>query len=116
LCDSRRINERDDQRISGTGAKASGFDARSNNPDDFEFNDEDVVSMELGTKLTLDDGLADIINMSFEQLQTSIFDVGTGFFVENAGKATSQGIEVDGRWAFADNWLLSGSLGLLDFK
>lgn len=103
-----------------TGAKAGGFDARSNNPDDFEFNDEDVVSMELGTKLTLDDGLADIniaiFNMSFEQLQTSIFDGSTGFFVENAGKATSQGIEMDGRWAFADNWLLSGSLGLLDFK
>ena len=26
------------------------------------------------------------------------------------------GIELDGRWAFADNWLICGSLGLLDFK
>jgi len=102
-----------------TGTKASGFDSRANNADDFDFEDESVVSYELGTKLTLDDGLADlniaIFNMIFEDLQTSVFDGGTGFFVENGGKATSRGIEIDGRWAFADSWLFSGSLGLLDF-
>lgn len=103
-----------------TGTKAGGFDARANNPDDFEFEDEKVLSYELGTKFTLDDGLADInialFNMVFEDLQTSIYDGSTGFFVQNGGKATSMGIELDGRWAFADNWLISGSLGLLDFK
>lgn len=103
-----------------TGTKAGGFDARSNNPDDFEFDDEKVISYELGTKFTLDDGAADInialFNMVFEDLQTSVYDGSTGYFVQNGGKATSMGIELDGRWAFADNWLISGSLGLLDFK
>jgi len=103
-----------------TGTKASGFDSRSNNDRDFEFEDESVLAYELGTKLTLDDGLADIniaiFNMVFEDLQTSVYDGKTGFFVENGGQATSRGIEVDGRWSFADNWLFSGSLGWLDFK
>lgn len=103
-----------------TGTKAGGFDARANNPDDFEFEDEKVISYELGTKLTLDDGLADLnialFSMVFEDLQTSVYDGSTGFFVKNGGKATSMGLEIDGRWAFADNWLISGSLGLLDFK
>jgi len=102
-----------------TGAKAGGFDSRANNPDDFEFEDESVISYELGTKLTLDDGLADIniaiFNMVFDDLQTSVYDGSTGFFVQNGGQATSRGIEVDGRWAFADNWLVNGSLGYLDF-
>ena len=102
-----------------TGAKAGGFDARSNNPDDFEFEDESVISYELGTKFTLDDGLADIniavFTMIFEDLQTSIYDGSTGFFVQNGGKATSSGLELDGRWAFTDNWLISGSVGYLDF-
>jgi outer membrane receptor protein involved in Fe transport len=102
------------------GAKAGGFDSRANNPTDFEFEDEEVVSTEVGTKLTLDDGSADIniaiFNMVFENLQTSIYDGSTGFFVENAGEATSRGLELDGRWAFANNWIASGSLGLLDFK
>ena len=113
----------DDAMIYGsvsTGTKAGGFDARSNNPDDFEFKDEKVTSFELGTKFTLDEGLADInialFNMIFEDLQTSVYDGGTGYFVKNGGQATSMGVEVDGRWAFADNWLVSGSLGLLDFK
>ncbi|MCW8833516.1 MAG: TonB-dependent receptor, partial [Colwellia sp.] len=103
-----------------TGSKAGGFDSRSNNPDDFEFEDESVTSFELGSKFTLDDGLADInialFSMLFEDLQTSVYDGSTGFFVENGAKATSMGIELDGRWAFADNWLVNGSLGFLDFE
>ncbi len=103
-----------------TGAKAGGFDSRSNNDRDFEFDDESVTSFEIGSKLTLDDGLADInvaiFNMVFKDLQTSIYDGSVGFNVQNGGKATSRGIEVDGRWAFADNWLVSGSLGWLDFE
>jgi iron complex outermembrane receptor protein len=103
-----------------TGAKAGGFDSRANNPDDFEFEDESVISYELGTKLTLMDGTADIniavFNMVFDDLQTSVYDGSTGFFVLNGGQATSRGIELDGRWAFADNWMLTSSLGYLDFK
>ena len=103
-----------------TGTKAGGFDARSNNPDNFEFKGEKVLSYELGTKLTLDEGAADVniavFTMIFKDLQTTVYDGGTGYFIINGGQATSMGIELDGRWAFADNWLIRGSLGLLDFK
>lgn len=103
-----------------TGTKAGGFDARSNNLDSFEFKGEKVLSYELGTKFTLDEGAADVniavFTMTFKDLQTSVYDGGTGYFIKNGGQATSMGIELDGRWAFADNWLIRGSLGLLDFK
>lgn len=103
-----------------TGAKAGGFDSRANNPNDFEFEDEQVTSYEVGAKFTLDDGAADLnialFSMSFEDLQTSVFDGSTGFFVQNGAEATSTGLELDGRWNFADNWMLSGSVGWLDFE
>ena len=103
-----------------TGTKAGGFDARSNNPDNFEFKGEKVLSYELGTKFTLDEGAADVniavFTMIFKDLQTIIYDGNTGYFIDNGGQATSMGIELDGRWVFADNWLIRGSLGLLDFK
>ncbi|MCJ8301101.1 TonB-dependent receptor [Shewanella sp.] len=102
------------------GAKSGGFDARANLPENFEFDDESVLSYELGSKLTLDGGAADLnlalFYMEFSDLQTSTFDGSTGFYVENGAKATSFGLELDGRWAFADDWLWSGSLGLLDFS
>jgi iron complex outermembrane receptor protein len=103
-----------------TGAKAGGFDTRANNPDDFEFEDETVTSYEIGSKFTLNDGSADLnvalFNMQFKDLQTSVYDGSTGFFVQNGAKANSVGLEVDGRWMFADNWMLSGNLGWLDFE
>ncbi len=33
----------------------------------------------------------------------------------NAAAATSQGVELDGRWALSDKWTLLGSVGYLDF-
>ncbi|MBT1064452.1 TonB-dependent receptor [Bowmanella sp. Y26] len=103
-----------------TGTKAGGFDARANVAKDWEFEDESVLAYELGAKLTLDDGSADLnlalFNMEFEDLQTSTFDGTAGFFVENGGKSTSRGVELDGRWQFADNWRLSGNLAWLDFS
>lgn len=105
---------------SAKGFKAGGFDARSNLGGNFEFEEEEVISYELGTKLTLDEGAAElniaIFQMQFDDLQTSVFDGQVGFNVENAGKATTSGIEVDGRWAVADEITLVGGLGLLNFE
>ena len=102
------------------GAKSGGFDARANLPENFEFDDESVLSYEIGSKLILDDGAADLnlalFYMEFSDLQTSTFNGSTGFYVENGAKATSYGLEFDGRWAFADDWLWSASVGLLDFS
>lgn len=105
---------------SAQGFKSGGFDARSNLGGNFEFDEEEVVSYELGSKLTLDEGAAElniaIFQMRFDDLQTSVFDGQVGFNVENAGKATTSGIELDARWAVADEITLVGGLGLLDFE
>ncbi|MBM4196267.1 MAG: TonB-dependent receptor [Gammaproteobacteria bacterium] len=129
-----------------TGFKSGGFDARSNSepepgttgsgilfpestqatvqanvaPGSFEFEDERAISYELGTKVT---ALADTLQFGiaafyteFDDLQVSIFDGTLGFNVGNAAKATTMGVELDGRWALAEGLTLTGSLGLLDFE
>ncbi len=89
-------------------------------PGSFEFEDEQAVAYEMGSKLTLLGGTAElgvaIFYTEFDDLQVSIFDGKLGFNVGNAAQATTQGIELDGRWALTDDWSLSGSLGFLDFE
>ena len=124
------------------GFKSGGFDARSNqspaaddpaphNPnygDDpeeqfigsFEFEEEEAITLEVGSKSTLWDGRADLNATAFiteyDDLQVSIFDGTLGFNVGNAGAARTMGIEVDGRVALTDSLTLSGALALLDFE
>ncbi len=128
-----------------SGFKSGGFDARSNSepvpgtsgvdvlypassltsvlnvdPGSFEFEDEQALAFEAGSKLTLLDETAElgvaVFYTQFDDLQVSIFDGTLGFNVGNAAKATTQGIEIDGRWALTEEWSLGGSLGLLDFE
>ncbi|MCF1428357.1 MAG: TonB-dependent receptor [Shewanella sp.] len=103
-----------------TGVKAGGFDARSNLAGNFEFEAEEVISYEIGSKMTLAGGAAELnlaaFVMQFDDLQTSVFDGSLGFVVENAGEATTQGIELDGRWLLTDELTLSGSVGWTDFN
>jgi len=118
------------------GYKSGGFDARSNShPDapvtnaqkdgeDFEgawqFKPEEVNSFELGSKMALADGAAELnlafYLMEYSDLQVSQFDGVLGFNVTNAGEATVQGLEADGRWAVTDNVTLTGSAAYLDFN
>ncbi len=122
-----------------TGFKAGGFDGRSNavpglgtngldprnplatiGPGAFEFEDENALTLELGSKVMLLDGTAEL-NMAlfrtqYENLQVSIFDGVLGFNVDNAAKASIWGIELDGRWAVTESLMLSGSFGTLDFE
>jgi outer membrane receptor protein involved in Fe transport len=127
------------------GYKSGGYDVRSNSepdpgstglgtlypvsvagsvrnvdPGSFEFDDEEALAFELGSKMTLADGAAElsaaIFYTEFDNLQVSIFDGTLGFNVGNAAKATTQGIELDGRWQLTDNWMLSGSVAWLDFE
>lgn len=91
-----------------------GFD-----PGVFEYEEEKASSLELGTKMTLAGGAAELnialFRTEYTDLQTSQFDGVLGFNVTNAGEATTQGLELDGRWLVAPGLTLSGSLGLLDF-
>jgi outer membrane receptor protein involved in Fe transport len=129
-----------------SGFKGGGFDVRSNSepvpgstgvdilfpasslaavqnnvpPGSFEFEDEKALAFELGSKLSLLGGTAElnvaVFRTNFDDLQVSIFDGTLGFNVGNAAKAITQGVEVDGRWAITDDWSMNGSIGYLDFE
>ncbi|NIB42308.1 TonB-dependent receptor [Pseudomaricurvus alkylphenolicus] len=104
----------------GTGYKAGGFDARNlqGNIDGQEFEDESVVSFELGAKLSLWDGRADmnvaLFHNQFEDVQVSVFDGVANFLTTNAGETTSQGLEVDGQVLLAENLLMRYAFSYLD--
>lgn len=113
-----------------TGYKSGGFDVRSNAHPDlgvglgvqgvFEFEEEEAESIEIGGKFTLLDGAAEmnvaLFRTEYTDLQTSQFDGALGFNVTNAGEATTQGLEVDGRWRVSEGLTLSGALAYLDFE
>jgi iron complex outermembrane receptor protein len=125
------------------GFKSGGFDGRSNgHPDEnvnnaqnvaallggrdstingsFEFDREEAETIELGAKMTLSDGAAEfnvaLYRTEFTDLQTSQFDGTLGYNVTNAGEATVQGLEVDGRWAVTESLVLTASGAYLDFN
>tara|TARA_B100002019_G_scaffold263287_1_gene251253 strand:+ start:157 stop:3030 length:2874 start_codon:yes stop_codon:yes gene_type:complete len=125
------------------GYKSGGFDVRSNNPTDdslvtdrngnqdesnsagtfvpgtFEFDDEESLAHEIGIKASIGDRLE--INAAYfyneiKNLQVSVFDGGVGFNVSNAASATTEGFELDGRFALTENIMLTGSIAWLDFE
>ena len=103
-----------------TGAKAGGFDARGNLAADFEFEDEGVTAFEIGSKSGLADGRLEvntaIFYSEYEDLQVSQFDGAVGFQVGNAAEATSQGVEIDGRWLITEGLTMTFSGAYLDFQ
>ncbi|MFV0278900.1 MAG: TonB-dependent receptor, partial [Parahaliea sp.] len=109
-----------------TGYKAGGFDARSNRavmPDGrmaLEFEEEEALAMEVGAKLGLLDGAAElniaVFRTEYDDLQVSVFDGVLGFDVQNAASATTQGVEMDGRWQLTESIVLSGALAYTDFQ
>lgn len=86
-------------------------------PSILDFDDETVVAYEIGGKMTLADGAAElniaIFRMEYEDLQVSSL-VGDVFKVGNAGESISQGIEIDGRWRLTQSWTLGASAAYLD--
>lgn len=122
------------------GFKSGGYDTRSNVPPietvvtnpfssalsfsipagSFEYEPEENTTVEIGLKSTLFNGSVELnvaaFNTEFEDLQVSIYDGVLGFNVGNAAKATSQGVEVDGRYAVNNQLTLSGSVAWLDFE
>ncbi len=105
------------------GFKSGGYNGDfSSNPAlaiDFRFRPEFVDSFEIGAKTTLLDG-AMYFNVAafrseYEDLQAAIFDAATTqFLVTNAGKAITQGLEVEVNWQATHNLRVDASLGFLD--
>ncbi len=110
-----------------TGFKSGGFNSfylesagGIASPDDAEFNKEkSPFSAEIGAKMILADGAADlniaVFYSKFDDLQAAIFAGSTSFIVQNAARADTRGVEIDGRWQLTDQLLLTGSAAYLDF-
>ncbi|BFM15323.1 TonB-dependent receptor [Maricurvus nonylphenolicus] len=92
-------------------------DSRANTSDILEYEDEEVLNFEVGAKMSLLDGAAElnvaVFRSEFDDMQVSAL-VGDVFRVSNAGKSISQGLELDGRWRLSESWTLSGSVAYLD--
>ncbi|MEW5687943.1 MAG: TonB-dependent receptor [Pseudomonadota bacterium] len=97
--------------------KGGGFDASDSSGGAAVYEDERATAAEAGLKTRL--GPAElnlaVYTSTFRDLQVQAFD-GVSFLTTNAGKARSRGVEVDGRWRPAPDWLLSGSLAYLSAK
>ena len=85
--------------------------------DDLAYNEETVLAYEIGAKATLLDGAATLnvalFRMEYEDLQVSSL-VGDVFNVGNAGEATSQGLEIDGRWRATEKLTFGAAIAYLD--
>ena len=100
------------------GFKSGGYNSISFTGDDLEFEDENAVTLEIGTKGSyLDRSLninATLYRTEYENLQVLAFN-GVFFDVSNAATAVSQGLEVDWQWLTPWEPLsILGSLGILD--
>ncbi len=110
------------------GFKAGGFNsfymglpqAAGATSTDAAFDEEEVLSFEVGAKLGLLGGAAELniaaFHTTYEDLQVSVFSGNTTFNVQNAAEATSTGIEIDGRWQATDNLMLQAAVGWLNFE
>jgi iron complex outermembrane recepter protein len=118
-----------------TGYKSGGYDARGINGlaagvgpitattsglDNFHYDDEKAETIELGAKMTLLDGAAELnaalFHTEYTDMQVSIHDGGVGFAVQNAGEARVQGLEMDGRWQLTESLMATASVAYLDFE
>lgn len=95
----------------------TGETVPGNDPSILEYEPEEVLAYELGAKLGLLDGAAELnvalFRMEYENLQTSSL-IGDVFRVGNAGESISQGIEIDGRWRATERFTLSAAVAYLD--
>jgi outer membrane receptor protein involved in Fe transport len=109
------------------GYKAGGFDEDNSLGREFDpilgrdastFEDEEVVAVEIGTKMTLMDGRGRL-NMAlfrseYDDVQVSTFDGSAAFVVGNAAETEVDGFEADLEWAFTDNFYMNAAFAWLD--
>jgi len=97
-------------------AKSGGAATGTSIPDgQLVYDDETAKGFEVGIKTSLLDGMAELnvvaFYTEFDDLQVKasfVEDFQVITEIGNAGEATTQGIEIDGRWALTD-WLTMGS-------
>lgn len=106
-----------------TGFKSGGFSQRysfaASAPDDF--GPEFVDSFELGFKWSDPNGSFQLSGAAFyneyEEIHVLVDNPnGPGGIFQNGGEAEIKGLELEGVWLPAENWRVSGGLGVLDAK
>ncbi len=115
----------DARGVNGFSAGATDFLSRSYNTlalgaENFEFGQEEAETLELGAKMTVLDGTAELnvalFQTNYTDMQVSVYDGIFGFNVLNAGEAEVRGLEMDGRWRPTESLLLTAGLAYLDFE
>ncbi|BFM18054.1 TonB-dependent receptor [Maricurvus nonylphenolicus] len=107
-----------------TGFKAGGFNSfylsLAPDPSEIGFDEEEVLTFEIGAKLSLLDGAGEMniamYRSEYSDMQVSVFSGQTTYNVDNAAEAVTQGIEIDSRWQLTDELLLTASVGWIDFE
>ena len=103
-------------------AKSGGAGTGTSIPDgSIVYDDETAKGVELGLKTSFADGMAELnvvaFYTEFDDLQVKSSSVEGAQVITNignAGEATTQGIEIDGRWATTDWLTLGGAVAYLD--
>jgi outer membrane receptor protein involved in Fe transport len=103
------------------GNKSGGFNQQIADPTDlaeFEYDDEEVDTVELGVKTTLLEGAA---NLNMAAFYTEITGSQESSFIDNSfivqnSDIESKGFEVEGRWIAAPFLNFAASMGYLDSK
>lgn len=105
------------------GFKSGGFSGEQTNLTILKtpFNPERSVAMEVGVKSSLLENRAQVSAAYFRSkitdLHTTQLIPGTSItLLTNAGKATYQGIELEGAFLLSDGWKLQANYGYLDAK
>lgn len=98
------------------GFKSGGFNNLAAVPERAEFDEERSFTYEAGVRYENRAGLrgaATVFHTRFRNLQVAALD-GTEFFVGNAARAHTQGLELSGRWLTPLGISLGADLGYLD--
>lgn len=101
------------------GTKAGGFNANTNRLEGSVYDTEEAKSFEVGIKSFFMDNRINlnlaIFNSQYKDLQVSALDGNTSALIfQNAGEATSQGVEADFRFAANERLEIGGALAYLD--
>lgn len=110
----------DNTRIYGLAAKgfkAGGFNLSAPSGG-FKFDSETNWTYELGTKSSFFDGRlsvrAALFYIDWDDMQLSLFDPQAGGYIDNVGKSTSKGLELELGVELTEGFDVFGSLGLVD--
>lgn len=83
-----------------------------------QFDEEEVLNVELGFKATLLDGAmqlnGNIYRYQFDNMQVGAYKEGSVYILSNVGDAEGQGIELDLRWLPTDNLDIYLAMGWAD--